>query len=173
MPSFYTCLCIFALLVNAASLWTAWFVTPKGKSYPFKTPIALIWLLRVLYLCSAFLSYWLSPVVVAITTMSLLAAASNATLIPLYRGLGDEEMMSLAVRNASKEKFWPGLLVRIFPSLFYGILAVFIFFFFPDDTTWGFPIAMGVAYYAIGRLISAPRIYLRLRKLGKMRNEVP
>jgi len=171
MPSFYDCLCVFALFANAGAVWTAWLITPKFKLFPYRLPTKVHWLLRLFFLSSAFLSYWHPELVVTIISMALLSAASNAAQIPLSRALGEEAVVKMAIENASKESFWPGLLVRIFPALFYGLFALFIFSFFPKPETWGYWIALGVAYYSIGHLISRPKAYLRYRKLGRAISE--
>jgi hypothetical protein len=166
MPSFYNCLFAFALLVNASFVWTAWMATPKAKLFPFKVLSKGRWLLNIVFLSSAFLSYWRPELVVTIVSLTLLSAARNASLIPLVRGLGEEAVLKLAVENASKEQFWSGLLFRILPALCYGFLALFIFFFFSAPDTWGFWIALGVASHSAVLLLAETLGYLKHRKLG-------
>ena len=171
MPSFNTCLCLFALLVFTGSIWTQWMATPKAKLFPFNGPYTGRWVLSVLVLSSAFLSYWLPEPIVTVVALSLLITAKNAAMISWVRGLGEEGYLKLAVENASKESFWPGLLARILPALFYGLLGIFILFFFRTTDTWGFWIASGVVCYSLFDLSSETMGYLRFRKLGKAASE--
>ena len=168
MPSFYDCLFVFAFLVNASALYTAWLVTPKSKLLPQLLPSKTLWMIRSCFPFSAFLAYSAPNMIVTLTTAILLVAVSNASQIPLTRCLGEDGVLKLAIEIASKEKFWPGLFFRLLPALFYAALALFMFFFFQTSDTWGFWIALGVGLYSLMFVSSRMRMYLRLRKLGKV-----
>ena len=167
MLSVDTALFLFALLAIFLFLWTERLATPKTELFPFPIPFKIHRLTNALFLFSAFLSYWRPEVVVTIVTAALLIAGRNATLITWVRGLGEEGVLKLGIENATKERFWPGLLVRILPAVYYGLLAVFIFLFFPTIDTWGFWIALGVVCHSFSILIGESLGFLRYRKLGR------
>jgi hypothetical protein len=177
MPLFYHLLFVFSFVANGMMVLTAWMVTPKGKLLTHRLRAWVLWIIRFIFLFTALLAYWAPEFSVSFVTVVLLATISNASQIPYTRALGEEEVYKLEA--AAREPFGRGLFFRIFPAVFYGLLAAFVFFFFPISNTWGywifFPIsntwgywiALGIALYALSYLVSRTRGFIRMRRLGR------
>lgn len=167
MPIFYHCLFVVALIANAGVLWTSWLLTPNSKLLLSPIYPRFIWVSRIVIMLTAAFAYWSPALSVILTTMFLLLAGGYASQISIVRALGEDAYLKIAITHASEESIFKGLFYRLLPFAFYGLLAGTMFFFFPSDTTWGFYIATGIAYYALAIFASRIRIFFQLRKRGR------
>ena len=164
---FYHLLFISNVLASGFFWWSGRALTPKGKLYPFQTSPRIQLASGVLLIAVSSLAYVLPIIVVTLIPALLLATAYNAMQIPLVRSIGEERILQLASESASRENFWPGLFIRLIPSILYALFALFIYMFFPGLDSWGFWIALGVASYSLIQVIAQTTAYFRFRKMGQ------
>ena len=156
----------FTLLARISDLLTTWLVSPTLKLEANPLARKFRWPFAFLTLLVAFLAYYTPEMAVAIATASFLVAGSNASRIAAARALGEEQLFAMVLAHARTGKFWPGLLARIAPVPFYGLLAGFVFWFYPTPTSWGWFIALGIASYAAALLVHYTLSYIRFRRMG-------